>query len=250
MNTPDPTAVPLDRDAVHRLVEEVLRRIRGAAPATGPVGLAASPVAVPVAAAGVAIPDRVITLAHVEKLSAGVRVAIAPGAVITPSARDRAREAGIEFLRGTGVAPQPRPFLVAQAACGSHAAARAAAVARAVPAAQQLPASGLADVIAALALHASRDATRAVLLTGRPALAAVLANRSVSLRAVTARDPATLAAAAAECGANLLVVDPAAFPGAALERLCAEFARAGTTTVPGELVASAPAGCGCKTHAH
>ena len=192
MNTPDPTAVPLDRDAVHRLVEEVLRRIRGAAPATEPVGLAASPVAVPglaagpvaAPAAGVSLADRVITLAHVEKLSAGVRVAIAPQAVITPSARDRAREAGIEFVRGAGVAAAPRPFLVAQAACGSHAAARAAAVARAVPAAQQLPASGLADVIAAL------------------------------------------------------------------ERLCAGFAGAGTTTVPGELLASAPAACACKTHPH
>jgi hypothetical protein len=117
-----------------------------------------------------------------------------------------------------------------------------------VPGAQRLPSSGLADVIAALATHASRDAARGILLTGRPAVAAILANRSAYLRAVTGRDATHLAAAAAACAANLLVVDPAAFAGG-LERLCADFATRPSGPLPPEL-AAAPAGCGCQAHPH
>ena len=56
-------------------------------------------------------------------------------------------------------------------------------------------------------------------------------------------------AAAIDAAANLLVVDPAAFPAGALERLCGDFHRGPSTSVPVEL-AAAPAGCGCKGHTH
>jgi ribose 5-phosphate isomerase RpiB len=98
-------------------------------------------------------------------------------------------------------------------------------------------------------VHVSRDAARAVLLTGRPAAAVVLANRSTGVRAVTARDPRTLAAAAAECAANLLVVDPGVFTGGSLERACGDFVRAALGGVPAEL-ADAPTPCSCKSHGH
>jgi hypothetical protein len=64
---------------------------------------------------------------------------------------------------------------------------------------------------------------------------------------VTARDPAALAAAAAECHANLLVVDPASFPAAALGRIATELANRPAGEVPGPLAAR-PADCGCKGH--
>ena len=102
-------------------------------------------------------------------------------------------------------------------------------------------------MVTALALHASRDGVRGILLTGKPAVACVLANRSASLRAVTAREPATLAAAAVECAANLLVVDPANFPAAALIRMATELASRPATEIPAPLAAR-PAGCGCKGH--
>ena len=237
-----------DRATVERLVAEVLRRLAAdARPA------AASSAPGPAAVGGAApLADRVVTLAALERLPAGTRhVAIDARAVVTPSARDYARDAGIALERRSAAgasSAEPRPFLIATAACAADPAGTAAAIARAVPAAQRLAGSGLADVIAAVATHAARDAARAVLLTGRPALALVLANRSPSLRAVTGRDAAALVAAAADCQANLLVVDPARFTGG-LERACADFAARPSGTVPAEL-ASAPGGCGCKTHSH
>jgi len=251
MSTPTP-----DRATIERLVAEVIRRLGAdarpvpATPAAPTVSQYGAPTAA--AAAGATLTDRVITLAALERLPAGTRrVVIEARAVVTPSARDYARDSGIALDRGTPAVAQPaaaQPFLVATAACAADPALKAAAIARAVPGAQRLPASGLADVIAALATHASRDAARGILLTSRPALALILANRSASLRAVTGRDAAALAAAAADCQANLIVVDPASFTGA-LDRLCTDFATRGSGPVPAEL-AAAPAGCGCKTHSH
>lgn len=253
-----------DRDTVQRLVTEVLRRLHveagvAAVVPAQPVAVASGYGAQEAKQAGVSMPDRVITLAvlekleKLEKLPSGTRsLVIDAKAVITPSARDYAKESGITLVRagsaaGGGVAAA-RPFLIAHADCKGDPAAKAAAIARSVPGSQHIPPSGLAEVIAALSLHASRDAARAILLTGRPAVAAILANRSSSLRAVVGRDVASLAAAAAETQANLLIVDPAVFPGG-LERLCADFAGRPAGQVPGELATSAP-GCGCKGHAH
>lgn len=249
------TPMTLDAAAVQALVAEVVRRIRAAqAPTAAPQP--AAPSSQPAAAASgaaLSIPDRVITLAHLERLPAAVReVVVDAKAVITPSAREHAKDSGISLVRGkTGgaTAVPARPFVIAQAACRVDASARTAAIARVVPGAQQLPASGLADVVAAIAAHASKDAARGVLLTSRPAVAMVLANRSASLRAVSARDAASLAAAAAETAANLLIVDPGQFTGSSLERLCVDFHRAASGPLPAELAAAA-SGCGCKTHTH
>lgn len=261
--TPAASTSPIDRDTVQRLVAEVIRRIQAeakAAPAA-PAATPASPAAAAPAssygapepkAAAVMLADRVITLHSLERLPAGTRqVVVDPKAVITPSARDYAKEAGIAIVRGAAaVAPAsatpPRPFLIAHAQCANDPAAKAAAIARAVPGSQQLPPSGLADLLTAIATHASRDAARGILLTSRPAVAAILANRSASLRAVTGRDAAALSAAATDCQANLLIVDPKTFTGS-VERLCSDFAARPAAPLPSEL-ASAPSGCGCKSH--
>ena len=253
MNTANP-ASPFDRDSVERLVAEVIRRIEaGSIEAESKGSPAARPAALPAAGdSPVVITDRVITLRSLERLPAGTRrVVVDPKAVVTPSARDHAKEHAIAIERGAAsgaaaTAAAPRPFFIAHAQCKADPSAKAAAIARAVPGSQHLPASGLPDLIATLALHASRDAARGILLTSRPAVAVILANRSASLRAVTGRDAASLAASAADCQANLLIVDPAAFAGG-LERLGVEFATRPTGAIPSEL-ASAPAGCGCTTH--
>ena len=261
--TPAASTSPIDRDTVQRLVAEVIRRIQAEAKAApvAPPAAQASPAAAPAAssygapepkAAAATLADRVITLHALERLPAGTRqVVVDAKAVITPSARDYAKEAGIAIVRGATTGAQvsatpPRPFLIAHTQCANDPAAKAAAIARAVPGSQQLPSSGLADVISAIATHASRDAARGILLTSRPAVAAILANRSASLRAVTGRDAASLSAAATECQANLLIVDPKAFTGS-LERLCTDFANRPAAPLPSEL-ASAPSGCGCKSH--
>ena len=247
-------------DAVRRIVEEVLRRI--AAEATAPARPAATatstPAPAPAAAAAstVTLSERVITLDMLVRLPAGTRrVTLSPRAVVTPSARDHARDIGLDIVTTAGsVAAAPaaaRPFAISHADCGGDAGRRCAAIARAVPAAQQLPPSGLADVVAALAAHAARDGGRGVLLTGRPAVAAILANRHPGVRAVVGRDAAGVARTTAECSANLLVVNPADFVGG-LERTAADFATRDRPAIPPELAAAPPAAvpCGCTSHRH
>lgn len=247
----------LNHEIVRKLVAEVVARIQ-----TQPDAAAlASPMhSQPPQAAGVTIADSVITLATVERLPSGTKkVAIAAKAVITPSAREHARDHGIELVRSSPPAAPTsasRPFLIAHADCGADVRSRCAGIARSVPGSQQLPATGLADVVAALAAHAARDGSRAVLLCGRTAVAVALANRSAGVRAVTARDPASLLAAISECAANIIVVDPEAFSTASLDRICGDFARRDLGVTPHEFASpgvaqSAPSThCSCKGHAH
>ncbi len=256
MATPSPAVPNPDAETIRSLVAEVVRRLRderkpapSASPAVErPAAPAAAAPASPVVA-GVMLPGRVISLAMIERLPAGTcRVAIEAGAVVTPSAREYARDRAIVIDRAAaGSRPSSVPFIVARAECVRDATAHAAALTRTVPGSVQLPVTGLADVIAALAVHASRDAARGILLTSQPVVATVLANRSASLRAVTARDPSTLTAAAADAAANLLVVDPASFPMTALKRMATDLATRAATEVPAALAAR-PAGCGCKGH--
>ena len=264
------TRTPPTKDEIQALVAEVIRRLRtgtmaaataGAAKEAGSAAamvVAASATTAParlgpapVAAGAVVIGEQVITLAAIERLPAGTtRVTIAPRAVVTPSARERAADLRIAIERGPApgaVAAPVRPLLVARVDCPGDASAAAARMARAVPGTQQLPATGMADVLATLTVQASRDAARGILLTGRPAVALILANRSRSLRAVTGRDVAAILAAATDTAANLLVVNPRDFSPGSLERLAIDFAKRSGDVVPAELAAPA-AGCGCQGH--
>ncbi|MEI7781555.1 MAG: hypothetical protein WCJ18_06470 [Planctomycetota bacterium] len=250
MPTPSFTAVD-----VSRIVAEVLARLQSGAETPRPAAAARpSTYGQPQQATGVAIPDKVLALALLEKLPVGTRqITVVAGAVVTPSAREFARDTGIAIVRaagsGAGTTASPRPLVIGRADCAADVSGRCAAIARAVPGGQQLPATGLADAIEAFALHVSRDGGRAILLTGRPAVAVVLANRSASLRAATARDTAALLAAATECAANLLVVNPQDFSAGSLERIGVEFVRRDLGTPPAELHAAA-APRACQSHAH
>ena len=251
--TPDP-------EIVRQLVAEVVARLHSQ-PAAAPAAVSSassSSYGQPRQAVGVTIADAVITLATVERLPSGTkRATIAAKAVITPSAREHALDHGIELVRvspATAPAAAARPFVVAHAECSADVIPRCAAIARNVPGSHQPPAAGLADVVAALAVHAARDGGRAVLLCGRPAVAVALANRSAGARAVTARDPASLLAAISECAANIIVIDPKAFPAASLDRVCGDFAARDLPSPPAELSAPAPlassSSCSCQSHTH
>lgn len=238
---------PPDRDTIRRIVEEVVRRL-----VTPP--LAAVPTAPPSAAptarsAPPLLVERVVSVATLQRLPAGTsRIQVERGAVVTPAAREYAAEQAIVIERAAGEAVAVgQPFVVAQAGCRTDVSRQAAAVVRAVPGATRIPSSGLGDVLAAIALHASRDGARGLLLTGRAALAVAAANRSSALRAVTATDVRSLAAAVAEVEANLVVIDPDRFAGG-LDRAAADLARRAAAAPPAEL-AAAP-GCGCTSHPH
>ncbi|MCX7416672.1 MAG: hypothetical protein NTY25_09295 [Planctomycetia bacterium] len=236
-------------EMVAGLVREVVRRIHAEAVAAPVAGVAA--VMPPPPPTLCVIPSKVITLDTFKLVPQGTRrVGVRSDAVITPSARDHAREAGIELVRGDVQPPVHSTIVIGQADCLANAASRAASIARAVAGAQQLPASGLADVVAAIALHVGRDGAKGVLLTGRPAAAVVLANRFSSLRAVTARDAATLLAAAAQCAANVLIIHPQEFASGALERACVEFASRDTGVIPNELSGSTESHQPCNCNAN
>jgi hypothetical protein len=245
MATSAPTETRPDAETIGRLVAEVLARLG----ANTKPAYAAAEAAPSTTGAAVTLAGRVIALGMLEKLPSGTSsVVVEAAAVITPSAREFARDKGIVIDRsGSGARPVSVPFIIARAECAKDSASQAAALARTIAGSFQIPATGLADGVAALALHASRDGARGVLLTSKTATATILANRSASLRAVTARDVATLTAAAAETGANLLIVDPATFPAAALTRLAVDLAKRPAPEVPAALAAR-PAGCGCKGH--
>ncbi|MFM8282151.1 MAG: hypothetical protein ACKOCW_01225 [Planctomycetaceae bacterium] len=248
MNTPS-GQLPSEAE-LKALVAEVIARLR-AGTAGGPV----APSAPSPAATGI-VGEAVVTLALVERLPAGtVRVQIGPRAVVTPSARERLADRGIAIDRAApgiaGAAPC-RPFFLARIDCPAAkgpqgAAATSARIARAVPGSQHLPATGIADVLAALALHAARDGARGMILSPRAATVLVLANRSKVLRAVGGRDVAAVLAAARETAANLVVVNPGELSAVALERVAVEFARRADGPLPPELVVAAE-GCGCRTH--
>ena len=259
-------------DDVARIVRAVLARVReqggpqGAALQTrlaSPAPAPSKPTSAP-AAPGVVLPEKVVTAAALASVPAGSRVVtVRHDAVITPSARDRAHEGGYDLVRAAkgpkGPQAPARPFVIGTAECPPNTSVRTSGVVRAVPGAAWLPATGLADVVVALAQHVTRDGARGLLLAGRPHAACALANRSPGIRAVTARDTATLLAAMAESGANVVVVHPRDFSGTSLDRIAVALATS-SAAAPPELAPPAAAGCpcggpskaacSCTSHAH
>lgn len=246
-------------EQIAAVVREVMRRlIRADLPSEGLLA-PVSPAPPAAASAGsqpagsVTIAERLVTGASLATVPAGTRVvSLRHDALITPSARDAARAAGITLVRSakgagnvTGPAAQPRPLFVATADCPGDIAARTASLVRALPNAQRLPATGLSDVVASLGLHLTRDGGRAILLAGRPHVATALANRSAGVRAVTARDTQALLAAAEECAANLLVVSPRDMSGASLERIAVTFATRAPVALPADFAPATPAAAAC-----
>jgi len=254
-------ASPFTPDQIAGIVREVLRRIRadlrpeGGTPPVAPAPLAVPATkAVPADPAGIfALAEKLVTAASLAAIPAGTKtIMLRHDALVTPSGRDAARAAGCMLVRGvkgaqakSGAAPAARPFFVAVAECPGDMAVRTASLVRVLPGAQQLPATGLADVVATLGLHLTRDGGRAILLAGRPHVAVALANRSPGVRAVTARDTTTLLVAAQECAANLLVIPPRDFSGSSLERIGATLAGRDPGPAPAELAPASPAPAGC-----
>lgn len=242
-----PTPSPVSSHDIARLVTEVLRRIHAEteSPQTQQ-SQSRSPQAT------TTVSDRVIAAETIIKLAPGTKVAyFEHKAVITPSARDLARDRGIELIPAKPKPAQktePRLF-IAQAECTSDVSAIAATVRRAVSTSQQLPSAGLTTTLESLAEHASRDAARCILLTESTAVACVAANRFPAIRAVLGSDPAALTDSIARCAANLVILDPRQFSTASLTQI-AKHLTARTVQPPEILVTTradkAHADCSCQ----
>ena len=242
-----PTPSPVSSHDIARLVTEVLRRIHAETELQQTQqSQSISPQAT------TTVSDRVIAAETIIKLAPGTKVAyFEQKAVITPSARDLARDRGIELIPAKPKPAQktePRLF-IAQAECTSDVSAIAATIRRAVSTSQQLPSAGLATTLESLAEHASRDAARCILLTESTAVACVAANRFPAIRAVLGSDPAALTDSIARCAANLVILDPRQFSTASLTQI-AKRLTARTVQPPEILVTAradkAHADCSCQ----
>ena len=242
-----PTPSPVSSHDIARLVTEVLRRIHAEteSPQTQK-SQSTSPQAT------TTVSDRVIAAETIIKLAPGTKVAyFEHKAVITPSARDLARDRGIELIPtkpATGQKTEPRLF-IAQAECTTNVSAIAATIRRAVSTSQQLPSAGLAPTLESFADHAGRDAARCILLTENTAVASVAANRFPPIRAVLGSDPTALTDSIARCAANLVILDPRHFSPASMVQIAKEL----TTRIgnPPEILATARANtshaeCSCQ----
>ena len=237
-----PTPSPVSSHDIARLVTEVLRRIHAEteSPQTQQ-SQSSSPQAT------TTVSDRVIAAETIIKLAPGTKVAyFEHKAVITPSARDLARDRGIELIPAKPTPAEktePRLF-IAQAECTTDVSAIAATIRRAVSTSQQLPSAGLATTLESLAENASRDAARCILLTESTAVACVAANRFPAIRAVLGSDPTALTDSIARCAANLVILDPRQFSTASLTQIAKHLTA--RTVQPPEILATAHAD---KAHA-
>ncbi len=241
--TPDP-------DMIRQLVSEVVARIRSQDEHAISESTCSETANVSGPSTFVTIDDRVITLAtitHLPKDSTAVH--IQPKAVVTPSALESARDQGIRIVRSASSPSEETnalPFIIGQAECDGSWAQRYASIIQDIPHAQQLPASGLTDVITTMAMHASRNGARGVLLCGRPHAALVLLNRNPGVRAVMSHDPRSLEFAIHECAANIIIVNPKIFPRGSLRRACTDFASAQSLGIPDELTPVTSPPCPCQ----
>ena len=237
-----PTPSPVSSHDIARLVTEVLRRIH--AETDSPQPKQSQSIA---PQATTTVSDRVIAAETIINLAPGTKVAyVDQKAVITPSARDLARDRGIEFIPthpDTAQKTNP-PLLLAQAECTTDVSAVAATIRRAVSTSQQLPSAGLGPTLESFADHAGRDAGRCILLTENTAVASVAANRFPAIRAVLGSDPTALTDSIARCAANLVILDPCQFSTASLTQIAKHLTA--RTIQPPEILATAHAD---KAHA-
>ena len=219
---------------IDRLVREVLAQLglpaaETAAPLPSAPVAPAAPVAPPASTGNGAlvVTQRVVSLAGLNGRLDGVRqLVVPPQAIVTPSVRDelRRRHITLLFARPAATASQSDTGRLVLVVAGSYDPSVLAA---------GLSAEGLAvDVRRTdclmkasdlLAAELARAGTLGVLATRHVAAGICLTNRLAGLRAVAGLDPATVADEASSVGANLLVVNPAAFGLQPLKLLVLQF---------------------------
>ncbi|MCL6502590.1 MAG: hypothetical protein K6T86_07885 [Pirellulales bacterium] len=158
-------------------------------------------------------------------------------AIVTPAANDLLRESGTRLVRLPPHIPQTlaAPLLVAVAETSWPTSSLISSLAAVGIGVEQLARSGLRQAADELAAHASKGGGKGLLLTARPYVGACLANRHAGVRAVPLEPSPHAQRAVQEAAANVLLLDPSAWPAFALYRLVRTFAAAVCSACPAEL---------------
>ncbi len=213
--------VELFRPAVERSRETVAPApavkpsVSAVTTATVTASVTPEPVAVAPVETVLALSERVITGALLEEKGRGVkRLAVLPGAVLTPSARDFVRKHGIDVTKdaATTTAAAPREavrwrLLVSKAGPGVMAAAEAW-VAECGWRKKELVGAAREAAAKAVSLVATAEVAGVIVLTDRVDEVTVLSNRNDKVRAVAATSVRGLQASIELVGPNLFVIDP------------------------------------------
>ncbi|MDH3718762.1 MAG: hypothetical protein OES79_11640 [Planctomycetota bacterium] len=168
-----------------------------------------------------------------QRLNGARRVAIAPGAVITPAARDVLRQYEVDVRTSQGQHEVPAtPVAIGIVASGVSPTTLRELSERAAIAANFMEACELSEMINKLGDYVIRQQALGVLLTEQPAAALCVANRRAGIRAVQAEDVPSMRCAVAAVGANLLAVNPRGLSSASLIRVMQEFVAGGPYACP------------------
>lgn len=214
---------------IEDLVREVMRRLTASGAADAP---AAAPQDQPAGGPDPGVWElhqHVVTLRDVQQCPPAVRVVRVPRrAVITPAAREWAREMSIAWERCDRPSPRHAPATLCLGTCDVpwRAALLAAELTRRGVNVHVLPPLGLATVVAELADGVVRGGARGLLVTPHAAAAACLANRHRGMRAAVLARPGELPDLLASMAVNVLVVAPESMSRFALLRLAQQLAAA------------------------
>jgi len=171
----------------------------------------------------------VVCQEEIDRLPSDIKaIAVAPRAVVTPAARDRLRERGIQMTRGdaptsevaTEVSNKPNKKLYVAATGGRCPDAISAAIGRRGIVVERIARGESPDgTIDRVAASVAAENVPAVVLTDAPERAACRANRREGVFAVATVEIDVMRRARETMAANLLAVDPQRTTRFTLERL-------------------------------
>ena len=216
---------------IDRIVREVIARLELAPDADKPTTASQAP-----GDGELVVSARVVTLSEVDgRLESVRRLVVTPQAVVTPAVRDELQRRNVTLAYASpaaGRAADPlRLVMVTAGKCIDPATlvrALSEEPMRVEPQALDCPIAAAGR----LAAEVVRPDTLGLLLTRHPAAGLCLANRHAGVRAVSGRDAPAVLAAAADAGANLLVIDPAAGSFFQLKQIVTGFCRGGIRPCP------------------
>ncbi|NIL99185.1 MAG: hypothetical protein GTO53_11980 [Planctomycetales bacterium] len=180
------------------------------------------------------LPERVITTTLLkERLQGARRLKLAPGAVITPAARDLLNQYQVDVHTDRGPQDVPAtPLAIGMDNAQPSLAPLQDMLKRAGTVTQWVEAGQLPEMVQQLGNHVISQQGLAVLLTQQAAAALCLANRRAGLRAVEAEDVPSMRRAVTAVGANLLVINPRGLSSASVVRVVTNFATGGPYVCP------------------